>query len=114
MARCCPIRSRLKRHLPILHTLKTASPRMRSAIINTADKSLLLTLSECSLNVLNQNQRISPRCKAYLRRYRNQLRQLAASPRQVSFHKKRRVLQRGGFLSILLGSLLSGLLSKLV
>jgi hypothetical protein len=86
---------------------------MRRAIIGQADPSLITTLSECSLNTLNGAQPISPRCKALLTKYKGQLRQLAAPIRTVSIQRKRRILQSGGFLSILLSSLLGGLINRL-
>lgn len=111
----CPTKRRLKRHLPLLQVLKNAPPALRKAIIKTADDGFMQTLSECSLNVLHGNQAISPKCKATLRKYRAELRLLASPRREVSTVRKRRILsQRGGFLSVLLGSLLSGVLSKLV
>lgn len=111
----CPVKRRLKRQAPLLRALKDANPRMRRAMIRAADKDLLLTLSECSLNVLNANQRISPRCRATLQKYKTALRQLAAPSSEVSYARKRRLLeQRGGFLGVLLSSVLGGLLSKLV
>lgn len=107
---------RLKNHIPMLQVLHKAKPKMTRSIINTADPALLTTLSECSLNVLNGNQKISPKCKQILTKHKNQLRHLAAPPHKVSYKRKKKILlQKGGFIiPALIGSVLSGLLSKLV
>lgn len=111
----CPLK-RVKKQIPMLQVLKGASPKMRKAIINNADKPLLGTLSECSLNVLNGNQKVSPKCMHLLGKYKNQLRHLAAPTNRVSYKRKRQILlQKGGFIiPTLVGSVLSGLLSKLL
>ena len=101
--------------MPLLRALHVAGPEMRRAIIRAADASLLQTLSECSLNVLQGNQPVSPRCKRVLARYKGELRRLASPLHQVPLNAKRRILeQRGGFLGALLSTVLGGLLSKLV
>lgn len=111
----CPLK-RLRDHVPMLHVLRNAHPKMRRAIINNADNSLLLTLGECSLNVLNSNQPLSDECKRKLKKYKQDLRQLAAPSRRVPYKRKRAILQqRGGFIiPTILGTLLSGIISKLV
>ena len=115
-SKTCPVKKRLKKHIPFLHVLKDASPKMRTSIIKAADAPLINTLSECSLNVLNGNQRISPQCKKLLTGYKNQLRNLAtASPRVSIKRKKQILLQKGGFIiPTLIGSVLSGLLSDIL
>lgn len=85
---------------------------MKKAIIHESDNGLLHALSECSLNVLNGNQKISSQCKKLLSKHRGELRKLAAPPRDVSYKRKRKILlQKGGFiLPALISSVLSSLL----
>lgn len=110
----CKVKQRLKKNLPYLQILHKASPRVRRSLINTAPNDLIHTLGECSLQILTGAQPISPQCKEKLRKYRVYMRQLASSPRIHSYSKKRKILvQKGGFLGVILSSLLSGLLSKL-
>jgi len=88
-----------------LQVLKTAEPRLRKAIISNCNKELANCISECVLNVLNGNIKLTC-CKA-----RNLQKQKAAlrkvSERHVSLSgKKKIIVQRGGFLLPLLGAVL--------
>lgn len=106
------IMKRLKKHKPLLQVLATSNPTVRDAILSTANNPFIQTLSECSLNVLNGNQKISERCKKELKRYKSELRDLAARSSEVSFLEKRDILQQegGSFLPTLIQTVLSGLL----
>lgn len=111
----CPVRERLRKHYALLHTLRSAKPAVRKTILKGSQKDLITTLGECSLNVLSSNQTISPRCKQVLTRHKSALRKISQPHSKVSWKKKRDILsQRGGFLPALLGSLLTGLLSKMI
>lgn len=106
---------RLSHQVPMLQVLATAAPDMRAAIINKADRALLRTLCECSKTVTDGLHPISPRCRHVLKRHRFALRRLAEPVHKVSFSEKRRILasrgvQRGGFLGVLIGSLLPSLI----
>ena len=85
-----------KIELPRSEVLKTANPKLRKAILANCKSELLKTLSECSLNLLLGNVKLTQCQKRKLRKHRVLLRKLA--DRHVSLSaKKKSVVQRGGF-----------------
>ena len=103
-----PIRS----NSALLQVLGSSKPKLRKAILKAVDPNVINLLSECSLNVLEGNVKLKPCVKRELSKYKGSLRSLTAN---TSLAKKRRVLiQKGGFLPALLGSVLSGLLGTLL
>lgn len=104
---------RLRKQIHMLHVLRSADRRLRKRLLQHADKDLVTTLGECSLNVLSSNQPISDKCKQTLRKYKTEMRKISLPHSKVSWQRKRHIIrQRGGFLNVLLGSVLSGLLSR--
>ena len=103
--------SRIRKQAPILKYLCKANPRQSRAIINTADNELLNTLCECSLNVLQGRIPLTSQQKQKLRRFRNLLRTL--SSKSISLTRKKKLLQKGGFLSALLAPI-AGVLTNLL
>ena len=104
---------RLKRHAETLCFLYK-KPRYTKAIIEQADDDLLDCLRVCCKNTLEGNVPLSPSQKDKLKRHKNTLRELV-EPRP-SRNRKRALLQKGGFLSALLGPVLAlaaPLLSKI-
>jgi len=78
---------------------------MRKAILANSKGELVKTLSECSLNLLRGNVKLTPCQKRKLRKYWAHLRKLA--DKRVSLtSKKNAIVQRGGFLLPLLGAVL--------
>ena len=109
------VAARLRRQIHVLHVLHKGDRPLQKHILRRASKELVTTLAECSLNVLSKNQPISPKCRSALCRYKTLLRKLAQPHSRVPWRRKRRLLgQRGGFLGVLLGSVLSGLLSRVL
>lgn len=97
----------------MLSVLKTASPALRKAILQKASPSTLLALSEICLNTINGNNRLCPKSKKILQRYKKQMRMLSES--KLPLHSRRKILiQSGGFLPVLIGTVLSGLIGTLV
>ena len=72
--------------------------------VRKCDKEFLDCISECANNVIKGNVPLSNRQKTKLRRNRNDLR--ALSVKKTSLRKKRRILQKGGFLAVLADVLL--------
>ena len=104
---------RLKKNKHLLYALKSAKPKLRSAIVKTADEELIKTICDCCLNTLNGNHKVNNSLKRKLIKHRNTLRSLAS--RGTGIKKKRRILtQKGGFLPMLLGSILSGVIGSLI
>lgn len=109
------VAARLRKNIHLLHVLRQADRPLRNRILENADKDLVTTLAECSLNVLSSNQPISAKCKSALRKYKTVMRKLSQPHNRVSWKRKRRLLnQRGGFLGVLLSSVLGGLLSRVL
>ena len=101
----------------MLHVLHKSTPPLRKLILKHADIDLVTTLAECSLNVLSSNQPISAKCKSALCKYKTTMRKLSQPHSRVAWKRKRRLLssgQHGGFVGLLLGTVLSGLLSNLL
>jgi len=96
---------RIRSNYHTLQVLKTADPKLRKAILANCKSELLRTLSECSLNLLRGNVKLTQCQKRKLRKHRVLLLKLA--DRRVSLSaKKMSIAQRGGFLLSLLGAVL--------
>jgi hypothetical protein len=79
-----------------------------------ASPDLVNALCECSLNVLKGRVPLTTSQKKQLTRHKRDLRELAR--KGTSLKKKKQILQKGGFLGLLLKpalGLLGGLLGKL-
>lgn len=104
---------RLKANRHILHVLKNANPRLRKTIIKESTPEVIKTLCEICQNTLNGNAKISLPTKNRLKKYKKTIRNLM-SPKLNLSSKRKILIQKGGFLPILLASLLSGAIGKLI
>jgi len=96
---------RIKSNYHALQLLKTADSNLRIAILANCKSELVKTLSECPLNPLQGNVKLTPCQKRKLRKHRVHLRKLA--DKRVSLtSKKKAIVRRGGFLLPLLGAVL--------
>lgn len=97
----------------MLYVLKKARPNLRNAIIKNADPEVIKTLCEITLNTLKGNH--MPHGKIYnsLCKYKKSMRTLVKAKRSVPSQRKI-LIQRGGFLPVLLGSVLSGVIGSLI
>ncbi len=102
---------RIRNQAPLLKQLSKAKPNFAKAVIKAANKDLLDSLAECSLNVLKGTVPLSPCQKKRLQRHKHCLRQV--SNKRVSRERKRKVLQTGGFLASLLSPIV-GILGSLL
>ena len=85
--------------------LKTAEPRLRTAVITNCKKELVNCISEYVLNVLNGNLKLSGCNTHKLLKYMSALRKVA--DKHMSFSgQKRLIVQRGGYLLPLLCAIL--------
>jgi len=103
---------RTKKYFSILKRIRRLGEKGKKEYIRKCEKEFVNCLSECAKNVIKGNVPLSNRQKASLRRERNNLR--ALSVKKTSLKKKRRILQKGGFLTALLPpvlSVLTGLLT---
>lgn len=104
---------RLRENRHTLHVLKDCNPQLRKVLLKAASSEIIKTLCEISLNTLNGNSKISKHCKNKLKKYKRELRQLVCP--KLSITAKRKILvQKGGFLPVLIGSILSGVIGQLI
>jgi len=87
-----------------LSVLTKSKPPMRKQLIQTAPKEIIDTVCECCLNVLKGTVPLSKIQKQKLGKHRNVLRQMVKKKIPLQ-QKKKMLVQRGGFLPMLLGPL---------
>lgn len=102
---------RLRKHANILQTLNKCHPSVRKLIINNADKDLTNCLGECAHNILKGNVNLSQSEKTRLKKYKTHLRKVANKKSSIKNRKK--ILQTGGFLPLLLGPIIKSVLLPL-
>ena len=100
-----------KRRVNLLKVLAKSEPKVVRAILQSADVELVNILSECALNLLNKNVKVSPKRKKALKKFRKEMEKLAFD--KIPIEKKRTILQKGGFLSVLLPAIIPSLLKAL-
>jgi len=105
------ISARVRKYLPVLKRIAKLGDKAKRDYVRKCDKDFLVCVSECAKNVLKGNVPLTNRQKTRLHRSRNDLR--AMSVRKTPLRKKRRILQKGGFLTALLPPLLAILSSAL-
>jgi len=96
---------RVKKYLPVLKRITKLGEKAKRDFVRKCDREFLDCISECAKNVLKGNVTLTDRQKTKLRRNRNDLR--ALSTKKTALRKKRRILQKGGFLSALLPPVLA-------
>jgi len=79
--------------------------KARRDYVRKCDREFLDCVSECAKNVIKGNVPLTSRQMTNLRRRRYDLRSL--SNRKTSLKTKRKIIQKGGFLSVLLPPVLS-------
>ena len=104
---------RLQKNISYLDVLAKAKPSQRKAILQTADKDLILCLCECILNVLNGNVPLKPDIQEKLGKYKAQLRILASKETPAKYRKDILVQKGGAFLPLLLAPIL-GIAGQLI
>jgi len=100
---------RVKRYLPVLKRIRKLGNKARREFIRKCDKDFIDCVSECARNLLKGNVPLTKRQMTNLRRKRQDLR--ALSKKKTSMRAKRKIVQKGGFLSALLPPVLSVLTS---
>ena len=103
----------LRKNGPTLRLLQKAPAPLQKRILDKASPELIRCLCDCAHNVLQGNVEISHHHKRKLKPHK--LRKLA--DRKVALKTKRRIIQKGGFLPILLSALapvISGVVGSLI
>jgi hypothetical protein len=101
----------LKAHLKTLRRLGRRSTAERKRFFATCKRGAVDCCCEIARNILNKNVPLTPRQLKAWRRHANSLYQLARI--RTSVAKKRKILQSGGFLPLLLAPLL-GIASSII
>lgn len=100
--------ARLKKHSDYLKVLHKSNKKIRSAILENANRELLLCICECVENILNGNVKLTQTESGKLRRHAKVLREIR--DKSVNLKTKKDLLvQKGGFLSALLTPIIAGL-----
>lgn len=104
--------ARVKTHQDLLRVLQKARPKLRRAILKESDNGVIHCICEICENTLIGNVHLSGDQKRKLAKHKDTLRRLVK--RGESLKKKKQILvQKGGaFLPLLLGSVLSSVLSS--
>jgi len=102
---------RVRRNLPTLRSVHRMNEPARKQFIKTCHPDFLECLCECSKNLLKGNIPLNSSQFNKLRRYKKVLRTLAT--KKASNKTRRKLLQKGGFLPLLIGPAL-GLVSSLI
>ena len=103
---------RMKRYLPVLKRIRRMGEKAKRQYVRKCDKEFVNCVSECAKNVIKGNVPLNKRQMTNLRRKRNDLRTL--SKKKTSLRTKRKIIQKGGFLTALLPPVLAVLGSLLL
>lgn len=104
---------RMRNYLSVLRSLMRMSVKDRRRAVANCNRDLIDCFCECALNVLKGNVPLTKAQLTKLRREKQNLRQLTL--KKVSLKKKKKILQKGGFIGALLRpvlSLLAGLIGS--
>ncbi len=105
--------NRLVKNRHMLYVLKNSNNRIRKYLLKHADCEVIKTIAEIAYNTLIGNNKIHGKTKRLLHKYKKELRALACLNKKVTF-KRKIIVQKGGFLPILLGTVLSGVISSII
>lgn len=103
----------LNTHKDLLSALHTLKPKYRTALLKSCDDEEINCICECIHNVLRGKVPIEEKNKKKLKKYKSVLRKLVR--KGTNKLRKNIIIQRGGaFLPIILGSILSSLLTSFI
>jgi len=103
---------RVKKYLSVLKRIHRLGDRAKREYVRKCDKQFVECVSECAKNVIKGNVPLTSRQIKNLRHKRHDMR--ALSKKKTSLRAKRKILQKGGFLTALLPPVLSVLGSLLL
>lgn len=95
----------------ILQTLCHLNKEQRKALLTKADPCLIRCICECALNILQGNIPLVKAQKNKLKPHKKVLRSLASEKASIA-KKKRLIVEKGGFLPLLLAPILGTLISN--
>lgn len=91
---------RFRRNIPILQALHKTSPKKRKQMVHTMSDDSINALCDCACNIKSGNVPVTSQQFKSLKPYHKQLKIL--SKKSTPQKKKRKTLQSGGFLGLLL------------
>lgn len=97
-----------RKQLDQLKLLNSCPRKLQKTILKKLPSPCIKAICECCLNVLKGNVPLSKHQKGGLRKHKGTLRKLADRKPSL-FTKKKLIVQKGGFLNILLPAALSAL-----
>jgi len=89
----------------VLKRLSKLGDKVKREYVRKRERQIIDCVSECAKNVMKGNVPLSDSHKSELRRKKKDLR--ALSLKKTSLRQKRRILQKGGFLTTLLPLILA-------
>ena len=89
-----------------LQLLEICPPNLRKNLLKKIPDSCIKAICECSLNTLKGNIPLTKHQKAKLRKHKTVLRELAKK-RKPLYQKRKLLIQKGGFLNLLIPAALS-------
>lgn len=101
------------KHLPVLKELATTTPKKRRKLLEAANLELIKSIVECIENVLKGNVQLKKKCVEKLKRYKTTLHKIFNTTNKLSHKKKVIVQSGGGFIPVLLASLIPVLAERL-
>ena len=105
-------RTYLLENYEFLRYLSKLSPQRLKSHIKGMDKNVMKSLAEICLNLRKKHVPLSPKQKSKLKPYEKHVYQMSLKSQGIG--KKRKIIQKGGFLGTLLGSVLPILLSTVI
>ena len=102
------LRSQMKNvenHLNKLKLIGDCKPRIRKIIIENADKGLILVINECVKNFLMGNVKLNDELMTKIKKYKKIIRNF--SNQDCQKRKKEILVQKGGFLPLLIPTIIS-------
>lgn len=94
----------IKRNLPIMKRLRRIGDKKRRQFVRQCDADFLNCISECCENLLKGNVPLTDRQMKTLRSKKQDLRTVAK--KSTPLKTKRKIVQKGGFLNLLLPAII--------
>lgn len=103
-------KNRLIKNKEFLVVLSKCKPKLRKALLSGCSKEAMYAIIECILNVCNGNVYINKQDFDKLRPFNKTFKKLI-DPKVELSNKKKIIIQKGGFLEVLIPSIISGIAS---
>ena len=103
---------RVKKYKELLSYLCACTSKSQKEFLQNSSKDFTIALCEVCLNTLKEKIALTSTQKKKLERHKNSMRKLVQ--RKVGIAHKRKLLQKGGFITSLLAPLIGTLLKPLI